>query len=103
MVFHNNFKCRMSGEDLFNIQFNPKLWNLRALVKYSGEAMWVPAWPMAYAHVKENQQMWLAGPRPLPDQCSRYPPIRRMLMGVTSPVIAPHIGTAREAEERRRK
>ena len=49
--------------------------------------------------------MWLAGSRPPPDQCPRYPPIRRMLLGVTSPVIviAPRIGAARDAEERMQK
>ena len=103
MDFNNNFKCRMGGEDLSHVQFNPKLWNLRPVVKDSGEAMRVPLWPEAYAHVKENQQVWLSGSRPLPDQCPRYPPIRRMLLGVTSPVIAPRIGAARDAEEKMRK
>ena len=56
--------------------------------------MRVPAWPEAYAHVKENEDAWLAGSRPLPSQCPRYPPIRRMLLGVTSPVVASRIGAA---------
>ena len=89
MDFNNNFKCRMGREDLSHIQFNPKLWHLRPVVKNSGAA-----------HAKENQQAWLSGCRPLPDQCPRYPPIRRMLLGVTSPVIAPRIGAARDAERR---
>ena len=58
MDFHNNFKSRMGGEDLSHIQFNPRLWNLRPMVNDSGEAMRVPVWPEAYAHVKENQQVW---------------------------------------------
>ena len=62
--------------------------------------MGVPLLPEAYAHAKENQQAWLSGCRPLPDQCPRYPPIRRMLLGVTSPIIAPRIGAARDAEKR---
>ena len=90
----------MGREDLFHIQFNPKLWNLRPVVKDSGTAMSVPLLPEAYAHVKKNQQAWLSGSRPLPDQCPRYPPIRRMLLGVTSPIIAPCIGAARDAERR---
>ena len=57
--------------------------------------------PGAYAYVKENQQVWLSGSRPLPDQCPRYPPIRRMLLGVTSPAIARRIGAARDAEKMR--
>ena len=100
MDFNNNFKCRMGREDLSLVQFNSKLWNLRPVVKDSGEAMRVPLLPEAYAHVKENQQAWLPGSRPLPDQCPRYPPIRRMLLGVTSPVIAPRIGAARDAKKR---
>ena len=80
-----------------HVQFK---WNLRPVVKDSGEAMWVPLLPEAYAHVKENQQAWLSGSRSLPDQCPRYPPIRRMLLGVTSPAIAPRIGAARDVEER---
>ena len=99
MDFNNNFKCRMGRQDLSHVQFNPKLWNLRTVVKDSGEAMRVPLLPEAYAHVKENQQAWLSGSRPLPDQCLRYPPIRRMLLGVTSPVIAPRIGAARDCGE----
>ena len=104
MDFNNNFKCRLGGEEISHIQFNPKLWNLRPVVKDSGEAMRVPVWPEAYAHVKENQQVWLSGTRPLPDQCPRYPPMmRRMLLGVTSPAIAPRIRAARDAEEKMRK
>ena len=68
-------------------------------MKDTGEAMLVPLWREAYAHVRENQQAWLSGSMPLPDQCPRYPPIRRMLLGVTSPVIAPRIGAARDAEK----
>ena len=94
MDFNNNFKCRMGREGLSHVQFKPKLWNLRLVVKDSGEAMRVPLWPEAYAHVKENQQAWLSGSRPLPDQCPRYPPIRRMLLGVASPAIARRIGAA---------
>ena len=56
MDFNNNFQCRMGREDLSHVQFNPKLWNLRPVVKNSGEAMEVPLWPEAYAHVKENHQ-----------------------------------------------
>ena len=85
------------------IQLNPKLRNLRPMVKDSVEAMQVPAWPEAYTHVKKSQQVWLEGSRPLRDHCPRYPPIRRMLLGNTSPVIVPRIGSARDAEERMRK
>ena len=98
--FNNHFKCRMGREDLSHVQFNPKLWNLRPVVKDTGEAVRVPQLPGAYTHAKENQQTWLPGSRPLPDQCPRYPPIRRMLLGVTSPIIAPRIGAARDAEKR---
>ena len=62
-----------------------------------------PTMPEAYAHVKENQQLWLSGSSPLPEQCPRYPPIRRMLLGVTSSVIAPRIGAAPDAEEKKLK
>ena len=81
MDFNNNFKCRIGSEDLCHVQFNPKLWNLRPVVKNSGEAMRVPLWREAYAHVKENQQAWLSGFRPLPDQFPRYPQIRRICWG----------------------
>ena len=66
----------------------------------SGAAMRVSLLPEAYAHVKENQQAWLSGSRSLPDHCPRYPPIRRMLLGATSPIIAPRIGAARDAERK---
>ena len=103
MDFKNKFTCRMGDVDLPHIQFNSKLWNLRSRVKDTGEAMRVPAWLEAYAHVKNNQDTWLTGSRPLQSQFYRYPPIKRMLLGVTSPAIAPRFGVARDAEERMRK
>ena len=69
-------------------------------MKDSGTAMRVPLLPEAYAHVRENQQAWLSGSKPLPDQCPRYSPIRRMLLGVTSTIIATRIGAARDAIRR---
>ena len=86
-----------------HVQLNPKLWNLPPKVKYSGEAIRVPAWPEENAHARENQQAWLGGARPLPEHCPRYPPTRSILLGVTSPGIAPRIGGARYVEERMRK
>ena len=99
MDFNNHFKCRMGLEDLSHVQFKPKLWDLRPVVKDTGEAMLVPLWWEDYAHVKGNQEEWLSGSRPLPDQYPRYPLIRRMLLGVISPAIAPRIGAARVAEK----
>ena len=65
--------------------------------------MRVPAWLEEYAHVRENQQAWLAGSISLPDQCPRYSPKRRMFLVVTCPVIAPRIGASRDLGERMRK
>ena len=95
MDLKNRFKCRMGDVVLYHIQFNPKLWNLRPVVKYTGERMQVPAWPETYAQVKENQDTWLTGSRTLPRQCPRYPPIRRMLLGVTSSDNDPRIRGAK--------
>ena len=52
------------------------------------------------SNVKENQDTWLAGSDPLPDRCPLYPRIRRMLLGVTSPVLVPRIGAAQDLEKR---
>ena len=38
MDFNNNFKCQMGREELSHVQFNPKLWYLRPVVKDSGDA-----------------------------------------------------------------
>ena len=97
MDLNNSFKCRMGGE---NLQFNLKLWNLRPIIKGTKDAVKLPAWSETYAHVKENQDIWLAGSDPLPDSCPLYPRIRRMLLGVTSPVLASSIGAAQDVEDR---
>ena len=99
MDLNNSFKCRMGGDNLSNIQFNPNLWNSRPIIKGTKEAVKIPAWPETYAHVKENQNTWLAGSDPLPDRCLLYPRIKRILLGVTSPVLAPRIGAAQDVEE----
>ena len=62
MDFNNNFKCRMGGEDLSHIQFNPKLWNLRPVVKDSGEAMQVPVWPEPYETSRRISKCGFPGP-----------------------------------------
>ena len=97
MELNNSLKCTMGGENLSNVQFNPKLWNLGPIIKGPVK---IPAWPETYVHVKENQDTWLAGSDLLPDRCPLYPHIRRMLLGVTSPVLAPRIGAAQGVEDR---
>ena len=62
MDFNNHFKCRMGREDLSHIQFNPKLWNLRPVVKDSGAAMRVPLLPEAYAHANRTSKRGFPGP-----------------------------------------
>ena len=59
MDFKNNFKQGKGGEDLSNVQFNPKLLNLRPVVKGTKDAVKIPAWPETCAHVKEHQEAWL--------------------------------------------
>ena len=46
-----------------------------------------------------DSSQWLAGLKPLPDRCPLYLRIRRMLLGVTSPVLAPRIEAAQDVEE----
>ena len=78
---NNSFKCRMGGENLSSVQFNPKLWNLRPIVKGgTKDAVKTSAWPETYGHVKEHQDTGLAGSNPLPDKCPSYPRISRMLI-----------------------
>ena len=51
MGFNIGFKCRMGGEDMSNVQFNQKLWNLRSVVSGTKDAVKIPACPKTYAHV----------------------------------------------------
>ena len=39
MDFNNSFKCRVGADDLSNVQFNLKLWNLRPVVKGTKDAV----------------------------------------------------------------
>ena len=103
MDFNNSSKCRMGDVDHSHIYFNRKLWILRPVVKDTGRGDEGPGLAEAYAHVKQNQYALLAVSRPLPSQCPQYPPIREMLLGLTSPVVAPRIGAARDAEKRMQK
>ena len=52
MDLNNSFKCRMGGENLSNVQLNPKLLNLRPTVKSTKDAVKIPIWPETYAYVK---------------------------------------------------
>ena len=103
MDLNNSFKCRIGGEDLSNVQFQPKLWNLRPIIKVTTDAVKIPAWPETYAQVEENQDTRLAGSFPLPSRSPQYPRIRRKLLGVNSPLQAPRIETGQVVKEGRLK
>ena len=45
MDLNNSFKYRMGGENLSNVQLNPKLWNLRSIFKGTKDAVKISAWP----------------------------------------------------------
>ena len=70
------------------------------MIKGKTDTVKIPAWPETCAHVKENQETTLAGSTPLTSRRPLYPRIRRLLLGVTSPVLAPRIWTAQDVEER---
>ena len=100
MDVNNSFKCRMGGEDLANVSLNPKLWHLRPIPRGTTDAVKIPAWPETYVYVMENQDAWLVGLNPLLNRCPLYPRIKRMLLGVNSPCLAPRIGAAQDVEEK---
>ena len=99
-VFSNNLKCRMCGEDLSNVHFKPKLWDLRPVIKGTKDAVKISAWPETYAHVKEYQETWLASSSPLLDSSPQYPMIPRKLLRATNPALATKIGATQDVEER---
>ena len=99
--FNNSFKCRRSGKDQSNLQLKPWLWNLsRPVIKGTKNTLKVPAWSETYGQVKEPQKTWLVGSSPLTDRCPQSLLIRRMLLKVTNPLLAPRLGAAQNVKER---
>ena len=100
MDLNNSFKCRMGGKNLANVQFNPTLWNLQPIIRGTTDAVRIPALPETYAYVRENQDAWLEGLNPLPSRCPLYPRIRRMLLGLNSPVLTPRTRQWRRCKQK---
>ena len=43
MDLNNSFKYTMGRENLSKVQFNPKLWNLRPIIRGTNDAVKIPA------------------------------------------------------------
>ena len=94
MVFNfwGQLQCRMGGKHEGPIEAYPKFWNLNPVIGDKGEVLRIPAWKGSFELVKKELEMILER-EVLPTTVPEFPMVRRMTLGMNSPLVV-HFGKA---------
>ena len=83
------------------IEAYPKFWNLNPLAADKEEILRIPAWKGSFKLVKKDVEMILER-ESLPTTVSEFPMVRRMTLGMNSPLVIPSLH-ARASVEKQQK
>ena len=96
--FRGQLKCRMGGKREGPIETYPKFWNLNPLTADGQEILRIPAWKDSFALVKRELEAVMEK-EILPANIPEFPIVRRMTLGMNSPLVIPSIFARMTAEE----
>ena len=82
----------MGGKHEGPIEAYPKFWNLNPVIGDKGEVLRIPAWKGSFELVKKELEMILER-EVLPTTVPEFPMVRRMTLGMNSPLVV-HFGKA---------
>ena len=84
--FRGQLQCRMGGKLEGPIKVYPKFWNLNPLAADKQEILKISAWKGSFNLVKRDWEM-LVEREVLPTTVPEFPIIRRMTLGMNSPLV----------------
>ena len=83
-------QCRMKGKREGPIEVYPKFWNLNPIAKDTREVLRIPAWAKSFEFTKRELETILERVV-LPAEIPEFPTVRRMTLGMNSPMVAPSL------------
>ena len=96
--FRGQLQCRMGGKREDPIETYPKFWNLNPLAADGREILRIPAWKNSFALVKRELEA-IMEKEILPATMPEFPIVRRMTLGMNSPLVVPSIIARMTTEE----
>ena len=96
--FRGQLQCRMGGKHEGPIEAYPKFWNLNPLTADGREILRIPAWKESFAMVKRELETIMER-EILPAIMPEFPVVRRMTLGMNSPLVVPSIFAKMTLEE----
>ena len=99
--FRGQLQCRMGGKREGPIGTYPKLWNLNPLTAGGQEILRIPAWKNSFELVKRELEA-IMEKEILPTTIPEFPTVRRMTLGMNSPLVVPSIFARRQQKNCRR-
>ena len=96
--FRGQLQCRMGGKREGPIETYPKFWNLNPLTADGREILRIPAWKDSFALLKRELEA-IMEKEILPATMPEFPIVRRMTLGMNSPLVVPSIIARMTTEE----
>ena len=88
--FRGQLQCRMGGKREGPIETYPKFWNLNPLTANGQEILRIPDWKKSFELVKKELEATLEK-EVLPATIPEFPTVRRMTLGMNSPLVVPSL------------
>ena len=96
--FRGQLQCRMGGKREGPIETYPRFWNLNTLTADGREILRIPAWKNSFELVKRELEA-IMEKEILPATIPEFPIVRRMTLGMNSPLVVPSIFARATTEE----
>ena len=96
--FRGQMQCRVGGKREGPIEMYPKFWNLNPLTADGREILRIPVWKECFALVKRELET-IMEKEILPATMPEFPIVRRMTLGMNSPLVVPSIMARMTTEE----
>ena len=96
--FREQMQCRMGGKREGPIETYPKFWKMNLLTADGREILRIPAWKESFALVKRELEA-IMEKEILPAAMPEFPIVRRMTLGMNSPLVVPSIMAKMTTEE----
>ena len=97
--FRGQLQCRMGGKREGPIETYTKFWNLNPLTANGQEILRIPAWKKSFELVKKELEATLEK-EVLPATIPEFPTVRRMTLGMNSPLVVPSLFARATVEKR---
>ena len=88
--FRGQLQCRMGGKREVPIETYPKIWNLNLLTANVQEILRISAWKKSFELLKKELEATLEK-EVLPATIPEFPTVRRMTLGMNSPLVVPSL------------